>query len=97
MSDLSMLCRSIASRGGAATPAFPLLSVEAPLRVPAGCLSLRAACCSLDARLQPYSPRSRCTGTPAGGRLGDGGGQWQRPCEFPILAPVHFLSIVSCF
>jgi hypothetical protein len=25
-----MLCRSIASRSGAATPAFPLLSVEAP-------------------------------------------------------------------
>jgi len=59
--DLSMLCRSIASRGGAATPACPLLSVAAPLGVRAGCLSLRAACFLLYARLKPHSPRSRYT------------------------------------
>ena len=33
--------------------AFPLLSVEAPPRVPEDCSSLRAACFSLYARLQP--------------------------------------------
>src|SRR5262249_55565106 len=33
--------------------AFPLLSVEAPPRVPEDCLSLRAACFSLYARLKP--------------------------------------------
>jgi hypothetical protein len=43
-------------------PCVPtLLSVEAPLRVPEGCLSLRAACFLLYARLKPRSPRSRYT------------------------------------
>ena len=39
--------------------AFPLLSVEAPPRVPEDCISLIAACFSLYARLKPSLAASR--------------------------------------